>query len=207
MADICSFLRTSLRRRPGRRSRERARARRTTSSARTNAASWKRGTPRTSCGWSFRAATTTRATRRRRGCWRRGRRRGSCVPTRATSFYVYEQQFGYAGQRYTRRGFFAAVRLEPFERRVVLPHENTLSAPKEDRRRLLRATRTQISPMFGLYRDAGGRGARRSSTRRHRRAPAVDATTTDGVRHRLWTITDRRRRSTACGCCSPTSRS
>ena len=27
------------------------------------------------------------------------------------AFYLYEQQFGYGGQRYTRRGFFAAVRL------------------------------------------------------------------------------------------------
>src|SRR6476469_480447 len=72
------------------------------------------------------------------------------------AFYLYEQQFGHGGQRYTRRGFFAAVRLEPFERRVVLPHEQTLSAPKEDRRRLLQATRTQISPVFGLFRDAAG---------------------------------------------------
>ena len=122
--------------------------------------SWKRGTPRTSCGWSFRAAPTTRATRRRRGCSRRGRRRASCAPTRARRSTSTSSSSATAGQRYTRRGFFAAVRLEPFERRVVLPHEKTLSAPKEDRRRLLRATRTQISPVFGLYRDAERRGAR-----------------------------------------------
>ena len=104
------------------------------------------------------------------------------------AFYLYEQQFGYGGQRYTRRGFFAAVRLEPFERRVVLPHEKTLSAPKEDRKRLLRATRTQISPVFGLYRDAGG-AARAIIDEAAGGAPAVDATTADGVRHRLWVIT------------------
>jgi uncharacterized protein (DUF1015 family) len=130
------------------------------------------------------------------------------------AFYLYEQQFSYpgtlggfsvppatdsagqspapstriAGQRYTRRGFFAAVRLEPFERRVVLPHEKTLTGPKEDRKRLLRATHTQISPVFGLYRDAGG-GARAIIDEAADGAPAVDATTTDGVRHRLWVIT------------------
>jgi uncharacterized protein (DUF1015 family) len=103
------------------------------------------------------------------------------------AFYLYEQQFGHAGQRYTRRGFFAAVRLEPFERRVVLPHEKTLSAPKEDRKRLLRATHTQISPVFGLYRDAGG-AARAIIDEAAAAAPAIDATTTDGVRHRLWVI-------------------
>jgi uncharacterized protein (DUF1015 family) len=103
--------------------------------------------------------------------------------------YVYEQQFGWAGKRYTRRGFFAAVRLEPFERRVVLPHEHTLSGPKEDRRRLLRATRTQLSPIFGLYRDAeAAAGAVIDGAVAG--TPTVDATTPDGVRHRLWPIAD-----------------
>lgn len=104
-------------------------------------------------------------------------------------YYLYEQQFTWAGKSHTRRGFFAALKLEPFERRVVMPHEHTLSGPKEDRRKLLRATRTQISPIFGLYRDAEGSAgavvdAGMAGT------PAVDATTPDGVRHRLWTLTD-----------------
>jgi uncharacterized protein (DUF1015 family) len=113
---------------------------------------------------------------------------GILRPDTRDAFYLYEQQFGHGGQRYTRRGFFAAVKLEPFERRVVLPHEKTLSAPKEDRRRLLKATHTQISPVFGLYRDAGG-AARAIIEEAAAAAPAVDATTTDGVRHRLWVIT------------------
>jgi len=113
---------------------------------------------------------------------------GILRPDAREAFYLYEQQFGYGGQRYTRRGFFAAVRLEPFERRVVLPHEKTLSAPKEDRRRLLKATRTQISPVFGLYRDAGG-AARAIIDEAADAAAAIDATTADGVRHRLWPMT------------------
>jgi uncharacterized protein (DUF1015 family) len=113
---------------------------------------------------------------------------GILRPDTREAFYLYEQQFGHGGQRYTRRGFFAAVRLEPFERRVVLPHEKTLSAPKEDRRRLLQATRTQISPVFGLYRDAAG-AARAIIDEAAEAAAAVDATTADGVRHRLWPLT------------------
>jgi uncharacterized protein (DUF1015 family) len=113
---------------------------------------------------------------------------GILRPDARDAFYLYEQQFSYAGQSYTRRGFFAAVRLEPFERRVVLPHEKTLSAPKEDRKRLLVATRTQISPVFGLYRDPAG--AARAIIDEAAEAPAaIDATTTDGVRHRLWPMT------------------
>jgi uncharacterized protein (DUF1015 family) len=112
---------------------------------------------------------------------------GIVRPDGRDAFYVYEQQFRFAGREHARRGFFAAVRLEPFERRVVLPHERTLSAPKEDRRRLVRATRTQISPIFGLYRDSEGvAGAVIDAAASG--IPAVDTTTTDGVRHRLWML-------------------
>src|SRR5258706_2835165 len=74
----------------------------------------------------------------------------------APAMYVYEQQFTWAGAQYTRQGLVAALRLEPFEKRVVLPHEHTLTGPKEDRRKLMLATRTQISQVFGLYRDPDG---------------------------------------------------
>jgi uncharacterized protein (DUF1015 family) len=108
------------------------------------------------------------------------------------AFYVYEQQFTLPqapGRLYTRRGFFAAVRLEPFERRVVLPHEKTLAGPKEDRLKLMRATHTQTSPIFGLFRDADG-SARELIDGAATAVPALDATTSDRVRHRLWRLGD-----------------
>ena len=104
----------------------------------------------------------------------------------APAFYVYEQQFDWNGARLTRRGFFGAVRLEPFERRVVLPHEHTLG-PKEDRRRLLRATPTQFSPIFGLYRDGDGTAGKLIDA--VAAGPAlVETTTPDGIRHRMWLL-------------------
>src|SRR5881275_1346056 len=51
----------------------------------------------------------------------------------------------------TRNGAVVALRLEPYERRVVLPHERTHAGPKEERLRLLRATRTQLEPIFLLH--------------------------------------------------------
>lgn len=109
------------------------------------------------------------------------------------AFYVYEQQFRLpgappGGRVYARRGFFAAVRLEPFERRVILPHERTLSGPKEDRLKLMRATHTQISPIFGLFRDAQGT-ARAVLDGAASVPPDVD-TTADGAGHRLWRLGD-----------------
>jgi len=47
----------------------------------------------------------------------------------------------------------ARVRLLPWEEGIILPHEHTLKAPKEDRLRLLRALRVQVSPVFGLYQE------------------------------------------------------
>jgi uncharacterized protein (DUF1015 family) len=106
------------------------------------------------------------------------------------AFYLYEQEFESMGRRSVQRGFLAAVRLEPFERRIVLPHERTLSGPKEDRRKLILATRTQTSPLFGLYRDPDARAAAVLDAAFE--APAlVDTATPDGHRHRLWRLEDR----------------
>ena len=112
--------------------------------------------------------------------------------------YVYEQQFTWAGKSYTRQGVIAAVRLEPFDKRVVLPHEHTLTGPKEDRRKLLVTTRTQISQVFGLYRDAEG-AALAEIAAVSAAAPALDATTLDGTRHRLWVITEAARLNRLAG--------
>jgi uncharacterized protein (DUF1015 family) len=76
------------------------------------------------------------------------------------AFYRLDQSFAQPGNRsagaITRRGFLALVRLVPFADRVVLPHERTLSGPKEDRLKLFRATGANLSPGFMLYRDPRG---------------------------------------------------
>ncbi len=54
----------------------------------------------------------------------------------------------------TRNGVVVALRLEPYDRGVVLPHERTHAGPKEGRLRLLRATRTELEPLFLLH-DGG----------------------------------------------------
>ena len=69
----------------------------------------------------------------------------------ARSVYVYEQEFTVEGQTFTRRGFMARVRLEPFGTGRIFPHEQTLSGPKADRLKLYQATGFNISPIFGLY--------------------------------------------------------
>ncbi len=80
---------------------------------------------------------------------------GILVRDEVPAIYIYTQEFELKGKRYTRRGFIAAMRLHPFEERVVLPHEKTHKGPKEDRLRMLRATKTNLEAGFVLFRDDG----------------------------------------------------
>nr|MDJ0869524.1 DUF1015 domain-containing protein [Myxococcota bacterium] len=57
------------------------------------------------------------------------------------------------GTRHARDGFFAALRLEDYASRVVLPHERTMRGPKADRLKQLRATQANLSSVFFLYED------------------------------------------------------
>jgi len=56
----------------------------------------------------------------------------------------------------TRRGFFCRVRVEDYGEGRIRPHERTQPGPKEDRLRLTRATRANLSPIFSLFPDPGG---------------------------------------------------
>jgi uncharacterized protein (DUF1015 family) len=101
------------------------------------------------------------------------------------AFYILEQLYrDPSGEERTRRGFFARLRLEPFDAGVVLPHERTMERPRTDRRRLLAATRTHLSAVFLLHpdRDAGvARLLERIATGR----PWAEARDADGVTNRV----------------------
>ena len=66
-------------------------------------------------------------------------------------WWLSQEYVGPDGVARRREGFVAALRLEPYENRVVLPHERTHAGPKEGRLRLLGATRTQLEPLFLLW--------------------------------------------------------
>ncbi len=69
--------------------------------------------------------------------------------------YAYRQSFTWGGVRYERRQWFVALRLEPWDAGIIKPHERTLSNPKADRLDLLRATHTQVSPVYSIFRERG----------------------------------------------------
>jgi uncharacterized protein (DUF1015 family) len=66
-------------------------------------------------------------------------------------WWLSQDYVGPDGVARRRQGFVAALHAEPYENRVILPHERTHAGPKEGRLRLLRATRTQLEPLFFLW--------------------------------------------------------
>jgi uncharacterized protein (DUF1015 family) len=120
------------------------------------------------------------------------------------SVYVYEQAYRVPGTAVdrTQRGFFARLRIEPFgPGSGVLPHERTLSGPKEDRYRLLRAAGINTSPVVGLYEDPH-RAAAPALAFIAAQTPALDVTDDDGVRHRVWAVPDEGEGSPAAVLCA-----
>ena len=102
--------------------------------------------------------------------------------------YAYEQTFVEGGESFTRRALIAGVEAQPWEEGAVKPHEFTMSAPKEDRLRLLEATRTQFSPVFMIARDRAGQLAQFLGDMMLARPPDVEATVADGDHHAMWAV-------------------
>lgn len=80
------------------------------------------------------------------------RGRGVLARDAEPGVWVLSQDYtGPDGVSRTRSGLVASLRAQPYEDGVVLPHERTHSGPKEGRLRLLKATQTQLEPIFLLY--------------------------------------------------------
>ncbi len=97
------------------------------------------------------------------------------------SIYVYIQDYLEEGKKKSRVGFYAAMKLDE---KAVLKHENTLTGPKEDRLKLLKEVRTNLSPIFGLFEDK--KGTVQSTLKKSLKQKPLMDVNVDGVRHRLY---------------------
>jgi uncharacterized protein (DUF1015 family) len=101
------------------------------------------------------------------------------------ALYVYEQ----LDDGHLQRGVIGALRLSPPEEGVVLPHEDVMEGPVAERAALMRATGANLEPLLLAYRDAEPTAGVIDRTVAETR-PLLATTTEDGVRHRLWALTD-----------------
>ncbi len=115
---------------------------------------------------------------------------GALVRDREPALWAHTQDYsGPDGQQRTRRGFFCRVRIEDYGPGRVRPHERTHPGPKEDRLRLTRATRANISPIFSLYSDPAG-AAWQALSPSTAQEPWGEVADGDGTVHRLWRVAD-----------------
>ena len=121
--------------------------------------------------------------------YRRWQAEGVLAADTEAALYLLEQTFSLDGKERRRLGLLARFRAEDPAKRVVLPHEQTRKGPKEDRYRLLRATKANFSPIFLMFPDAGGRFAAVASGVALA-SPALAYTDDGGVGHRLWRIVE-----------------
>ena len=114
-------------------------------------------------------------------------RDGALTRDAKPAYYVYEQRARIEGAWVTRRAFFARTRLHRPEEGILRPHEATIAGPRADRLALIRATRTNISPVFGMFLDPQ-QTARNLLAEVAKREPTFEATDALGDRHRLWAV-------------------
>jgi uncharacterized protein (DUF1015 family) len=118
------------------------------------------------------------------------RAEGAVVQDDEPALWAYVQDYtGPDGRSLTRKGFFARVRVEDYGPGRIRPHERTHPGPREDRLRLTRATRVNLSAIFSLY-DDPEQAAWRALSPHVTGAPWGEATDEDGTVHRLWRVAD-----------------
>jgi len=105
------------------------------------------------------------------------------------ALYLKSISYTHGAKTIHRYGLIALVGLEPFEKRIILPHEKTFSKVRSERLELMKATHCNYCPIFSLYPDDGGildtleQAVDKSK-------PSVDFVDDQGHRHRLWRILD-----------------
>ena len=105
--------------------------------------------------------------------------------------YVYEEEFEALGNMYKIRGVFVRVRLEEFEKGVVLPHEETLSKAKQDRFDLMCSTFCNFSPIYCMYTDED-RAISSKVAEMSEGTPEIEFVAGDGVTQRIWKCEDEK---------------
>jgi len=121
---------------------------------------------------------------------RKWRVEGAVVRDHSPALWALAQTYRGPDRRTrTRHGILARVRIEEYGAGRIRPHERTHPGPKEDRLRLMRATKANLSPIFSLFSDPDGAAWTALAS-----APGVqpwaETRDADGTKNRLWRVDD-----------------
>ncbi|MCK6467655.1 MAG: DUF1015 domain-containing protein [Candidatus Brocadia sinica] len=118
------------------------------------------------------------------------REKGILKQEDAPAIYIYDQEFLSGNRWLVRRGFISLVKLEPFDKGYIYPHEQTLPGPKADRLKLTQSCRANLSSIFALFPDENNVIDGYLSTLAHTK-PDMDFIDDTGVKNRLWVIKEK----------------
>ncbi len=116
----------------------------------------------------------------------------------SNAVYIYEEEFTAYGKQYKVKGCIVRVKIEEFEKGVILPHEFTLSKAKEDRFNLMKATNCNFSQIYALYSDEENKTISKLD-KLSSGTPDIELTDSDGVIHRMWIVTNEEDVNAICG--------
>lgn len=122
-------------------------------------------------------------------CFRDWLATGILVRSQSPALYLTAVDFPFADSTVRRYGLVARIGLEPFEKKVILPHERTFSKVKSERLELMKVCHANFSPIFSLYTDEG-RILDTLITASKNLTADIDFTDDAGHRHLLWCLTD-----------------
>jgi uncharacterized protein (DUF1015 family) len=125
------------------------------------------------------------------------------IPDEPAFWALVQDYTGPDGRTLTRRGIFARVRVTEYGPGKIRPHERTHPGPREDRLKLTRATKANLSPIFSLY-DDPEQAAWKALEPHTNAAPFGEATDDDGTVNRLWRIDDPQAIDAVQGALAPT---
>lgn len=125
------------------------------------------------------------------GLLREWQKKGILIKEKVPTIYYIEEIFKAAGENYRRKGFISLVKVEDFSEKVVLPHEKTLSKPKEDRLSLMLATGANFSQVFSLFPDKKNVVNSLFEAEIKGVPPFVEVTDDIAVVHKMWKIQNK----------------
>jgi uncharacterized protein (DUF1015 family) len=135
---------------------------------------------------------------------------GILVPDAEPALYVYEQVSAGADCQpaaggVLQRGLIGALTLYPLSAGIIQPHENVTPGIVAGRRQLMEATQANLEPLFLLYEGGDSDASDLVDSVAADRVPLMEACTADGLRHRLWAITEEKELATVAADLAPRS--
>ncbi|MDD5066097.1 MAG: DUF1015 domain-containing protein [bacterium] len=119
-------------------------------------------------------------------------RKGVLIKDEKPAFYAYQQKYKVPFSDTVRviNGFIGLIKLQDYDKKRILPHEDVLSKPLEDRFNLYKTTEIQDSGIYGLYEDKKNVVDKLFNSYMEKNKPDINYDENHTINHRFWVVKD-----------------